>query len=119
MNIKKKYLTLVSLLTIAVPMTGCLKVFKSDLKQGNHVEQQAVNELRVGMTKMEVQNIMGTPALVPVINTNRWDYYYKYEPGTENKQKPKEKSLSLFFKDDRLQYSTGDWRPSNLPHRQR
>lgn len=115
MTIGKKYLTLMALVAIAVPMTGCIRIFKSEIRQGNHVEQAMLDELRVGMDKEEVQQIMGTPALVPIINTNRWDYHYRYTPSTVNKkEKFVEKSLSLYFVQGKLKYYSGDWHPKNL-----
>ena len=34
-------------------------------------------KLRPGMSKSQVQFIMGTPLLVDSFHTNRWDYFYQ------------------------------------------
>ena len=87
------YITFISLFMIS--QSGCFKIYKQDLRQGNYVTQAKIDKLKVGLSKEQVQKIMGAPALVPVIDTNRWDYYYSFVSG-DGKISEK-KSLSLYF----------------------
>lgn len=105
------YITFVVLLVGS--QSACLKIYRQDVRQGNHVTQARINKLKVGLTKEEVQKIMGTPALVPVMDINRWDYYYSFVSG--DRETIKEKSFSLYFSDNKLQSYSGDWHPALLP----
>lgn len=107
------YITFV--LLFAVSQSACFRIYRQDLRQGNHVTQDKINKLRVGFGKAEVQAIMGSPALVPAIDTNRWDYYYSFVSG--DRKVTKQQALSLYFINDELQYFAGDWVPLHIPHK--
>lgn len=70
-------------LLIAMALAGCgaaiptIKPYKMDIQQGNVVTSEMLLKLRPGMTKSQVQFIMGTPLLVDSFHTNRWDYFYQ------------------------------------------
>lgn len=95
--------------------SACFKIYRQDLRQGNYVTQDKVEQLTVGLSRDAVQNIMGSPALVPTIDTNRWDYYYSFLSG--DRTVSKQKTLSLYFVNDKLQYFAGDWVLAHLPHK--
>jgi outer membrane protein assembly factor BamE len=107
------YITFIVLFVVSQP--GCLKIYRQDLRQGNYVTQERINKLKVGQSKEEVQKIMGSPALVPVIDINRWDYYYSFMSG--NRKVIEKKSLSLYFVNNKLKSFDGDWVPAHLPHK--
>ena len=92
----------------------CCQIYKYDIQQGNHITQELVNNLKPGLTKSEVQNILGTPALVPVLDLQQWQYSYYFTPGVKGDAEVK--YLTLYFdKHDKLQSYTGDWKVSKLP----
>lgn len=68
---------------IAMTFVGCgaaiprIKPFKIEIQQGNVVTSEMLLKLRPGMTKSQVQFIMGTPLLVDTFHANRWDYFYQ------------------------------------------
>jgi outer membrane protein assembly factor BamE len=70
-------------LLLATTFVGCgasvptIKPYKMDIQQGNVVTSEMLLKLRPGMTKSQVQFIMGTPLLVDSFHTNRWDYFYQ------------------------------------------
>lgn len=84
-------------------------VYVIDVKQGNVVTQEMVDQLQPGMDKRQVRFIMGTPLLNDVFHKQRWDYYYSYEPGGEEKT---DQIVSLFFENEKLAQLQGDMRPS-------
>ncbi|MCZ8497842.1 outer membrane protein assembly factor BamE [Vibrio lentus] len=49
-------------------LTGCSLleklVYRVDINQGNYVEQEAVDQLKFGMTKTQVRYVMGSPMLI-------------------------------------------------------
>jgi outer membrane protein assembly factor BamE len=70
------YVTFIVLFVLS--QSACLRIYRQDLRQGNYVTQKKIDKLKVGLNKDEVQRIMGSPALVPVIDINRWDYHYSF-----------------------------------------
>ena len=73
--------------------------YKIDIQQGNVVTQSMIDQLKLGMTRTQVQYIMGTPLLPDTFDRNRWDYVYSNQPG----DKPREqRTVTLFLENDRL-----------------
>ncbi|MCP4414173.1 MAG: outer membrane protein assembly factor BamE [Gammaproteobacteria bacterium] len=95
-----KFLTIV-LLTLLASSCSIVDpwVYKINKQQGNITKQKQVDKLEIGMTKEQVQFIMGTPMSVDSFDTDRWDYIYTYKPGhgelTRN-------NLTLSFTDNKL-----------------
>ncbi len=84
--------------------------YKIDIQQGNVITQEMVNQLRPGMTRSQVQYVMGTPLLDDIFNQDRWDYVYSLQPGNEPRT---QKTVSIFFDDNRLSSIQGDLRPKS------
>jgi len=72
---------------------------KLDLQQGNTVKLAQLESLEIGMTKLEVRKIMGSPMLADPFHTQRWDYIYRFIP---NKGFERKSLLTLYFEDDVL-----------------
>jgi outer membrane protein assembly factor BamE len=112
----KKILIVTAILAITL-LIGCSRdripfVHQIDIQQGNVITQEAVDQLRPGMTKRQVQFVMGTPLLVDVFHQDRWDYVYFRKPG---RGEVVQNNISLFFADGSLVRTTGTWRPSDEP----
>lgn len=90
-------------------------VYHIDIQQGNVITQDMVNQLRPGMSKRQVQFILGAPLLVDPFHSQRWDYVYLYEPGSHGKSDTTEQRLTLFFADDKVQEITGTLKPDPQP----
>ncbi|MBP9729154.1 MAG: outer membrane protein assembly factor BamE [Gammaproteobacteria bacterium] len=98
-----KNLTLILLAVTFMPLAGCSfppRIFRIDVRQGNYLSPEMLTQLKVGMEKSAVVELMGTPALSHFFEKDRWDYYYYLKPGQGGAIQ--EKSLSLFFKGDKL-----------------
>ncbi len=87
-------------------------VYKIDIKQGNIVDQEMINQLRRKMTKRQVLYIMGSPMLNDYFNKQRWDYVYNIR---ERGYPKVEKHAALFFNGDELVKIEGDFKPSSTP----
>ena len=72
-------------------------IHKVTVQQGNIVSQDMVDKLKIGMTKIQVQYIMGTPLIVDTFDPSRWDYYYTRVDSNNNKT---EQQVSLRFDSD-------------------
>ena len=82
---------------------GC--AYRSDLAQGNFVEQDAVDKLSYGMTGDQVRYILGTPMLVDPFDNSRWYYVHFLRQGWDD---PKIQNLVLLFSGNSLIDVTGD-----------
>tara|TARA_B100000700_G_C14790720_1_gene735726 strand:+ start:372 stop:713 length:342 start_codon:yes stop_codon:yes gene_type:complete len=58
-----------------------LKPFKVAVLQGNIIEDEDVKQLVKGLSKDQVQYLLGTPLLNSPIHQNRWDYFYSVKVG--------------------------------------
>jgi outer membrane protein assembly factor BamE len=83
-------------------------VYRIDIQQGNNVTQDMINALEPGMTKNQVAYVMGSPLLIDTFHPNRWDYFYSYQPGGDDRE---QRRITLYFNDDNtLNYIQGDMR---------
>lgn len=93
-------------------LSGCSwvkfpSIHKVSIQQGNIVSQDMVDKLQMGMTKVQVQYILGSPLIVDTFNPTRWDYYYTKVDSKNNKTK---QQLTLTFsKDNTLLRLEGDY----------
>ena len=103
---------LYSILFLLLLLSGCSwvqfpSIHKVSVQQGNIVSQDMVDKLQVGMSKTQVQYILGSPLLMDTFNPTRWDYYYTRVDAKSNKTK---QQLTLrFSKDNTLLSLEGDY----------
>lgn len=103
------------LLVALVLLSGC-SLYRPDLRQGNHISQEELDKLHPDLSKREVQEILGSPAMTPYLNLDQWNYTYAYLDGMHRDQPLKFKTISLYFDKGKLvSYSSKDWHPANLP----
>lgn len=81
-------------------LTAC-SIHKIDVQQGNVITQEMMEKLTIGMSKDQVQRLLGTPLIDDPFHSGRWDYIYRYMSGdTDDSQSA---HVSLYFKDDKLE----------------
>ena len=81
-------------------LAGCGPfVYRIDVQQGNYVTQDVADKVKVGQTKAEVKQILGTPLLNDVFHADRWDYYFSQGKGATVKDR---KRFTVVFKDDKV-----------------
>lgn len=108
-----KSLVIYSLSLMILVLSGCSKdkipgVYRIDIQQGNEVTQEMLAKLEPGMSKSQVNFVMGTPLLIDTFHPNRWDYIYSFQPGNGDRQ---QRRITLFFDDEeKLDYIEGDTR---------
>ena len=82
---------------------GCESLLPSfytvPVRQGNYIDQTMVAQLRPGMTRQQVQRIMGTPLVEDPFHQNRWDYYYQYGQGGKISE---QRRVTVFFRGETL-----------------
>lgn len=83
--------------------------YKVDVVQGNFVSREQVAQLKPGVTRQQVRELLGTSLLTDVFHTNRWDYVFTIKrQGVE----PQQRRLTIFFNGELLERFEGDEMPS-------
>ncbi|VAW88155.1 hypothetical protein MNBD_GAMMA16-939 [hydrothermal vent metagenome] len=77
---------------------GC-SVHRIDIQQGTVFDAEHVTQLKLGITREEVQKILGTPPIADPFHKNRWDYIYTM---SQPNKTPEEKQITVFFEKERL-----------------
>jgi len=106
----KKLLIIIACIA-SLSMSACSRwhlVHKIDVQQGNVLSQEEVNKLEPGMSRRQVQFIMGSPMIADVFHQDRWDYIYLMEPGYGERT---EERVTLFFANDALARISGTLHP--------
>jgi outer membrane protein assembly factor BamE len=99
-------------IALAASLAGCglpralgVAPYTIEIQQGNFISQETVSQLKEGMSKEQVRQIMGTPLLVDVFHAERWDYMYSRVTSDGRKEK---RGLVLFFEDGKLTRFDGE-----------
>jgi outer membrane protein assembly factor BamE len=83
--------------------------YQVEVVQGNFVSKEQVEALKVGMTRQQARDVLGTSLLNDVFHKDRWDYVFTIRrQGVESQ----ERRLTLYFKGDELVRFDGDPMPS-------
>jgi outer membrane protein assembly factor BamE len=56
-------------------------VYRIDIQQGNLLKDSAIDRVQVGMTRSQVQFLLGTPMVADSFHRDRWDYVYYFHHG--------------------------------------
>ena len=86
-------------------------MYKLDINQGNYLSQDMVDKLKVGQTKTQVKQILGTPLLVSPFRDSRWDYVYEF---TRQGRVIEHRTFTTYFVDDKLARWEGDEMPVSV-----
>ena len=75
-----KYILKIFLIGIlSVLLLGC--VYRMDIQQGNLLEEARLEQVEIGMTRSQVQFLLGTPMVSDSFHHDRWDYTYYMQHG--------------------------------------
>jgi len=87
-------------LAAALALSACGSlVYKIDIQQGNYITEDMASKLKVGMSKAEVRQALGTPLLVDAFHANQWDYYFS---NVRNGRPEPVSRLTIVFKDEKV-----------------
>ena len=103
-------LSIAALLISLVSACGSI-LYKAEIAQGNFVSKEQVAALKLGMPRLQVADILGTPLLVSVFHADRWEYVFNLK--RQGIETPSYK-LTVYFKGDALDKIDG----SNMPTEQ-
>lgn len=99
---------LAMLIMISCSLGGC--IYRVDVPQGNYLEEDQIALLKIGMTREQVQYILGTPITIDPFRKDRWNYIFLIQEGWND---PVQKNLFVIFKDNRLSEIQGDYHLSS------
>jgi outer membrane protein assembly factor BamE len=100
---------LLLVLSIALVTSGCGILYKQPIYQGNLLEKSAIDQLQAGMTKQQVQLLLGSPSIEDPFHHDRWDYTATQRTG--RLARTEKKNLVLYFENDTLARWDGDYFP--------
>lgn len=92
---------------MTLTLSACNLVYKQDIQQGNVLEDDEVSQLELGMTKRQVEVLLGSPSIASPFHASRWDYMNTY---SRRGQSPDKRVLTLIFdRRDQLESIEGNY----------
>ena len=88
----------VSLILAALALTAC--VYRIDIQQGNLLNDDDIAQVEVGMSRSQVQFLLGTPMIADSFHRDRWDYAYYLRRGRSSDVE--QRWLVVYFDSDRV-----------------
>ncbi len=96
-----------NLLAIAVVcLIASACIYRVDIQQGNLLESDAIEQVELGMTRSQVQFLLGTPMVADAFHQDRWDYAYFIRRGRS--QDVERRWIAVYFEGDRVVGILGD-----------
>jgi outer membrane protein assembly factor BamE len=83
----------------ALALAAC--VYRIDIQQGNLLDEEDINQVDLGMTRSQVQFLLGTPMVSDSFHRDRWDYAYYYRRGRS--PDADRRWVVVYFDNDRVQ----------------
>ena len=99
---------LLALLIATVSCAACGLLYKVDVPQGNLLDQEAIADVKPGMSKRQVSLLLGTPAVTSPFHHDRWDYVYSLRRRGRDAEV---RNLTLHFDGESLARIEGDLLP--------
>jgi outer membrane protein assembly factor BamE len=81
-------------------LLGAITPYRIDVMQGNVITKELAANVKPGMTREQVRDLLGSPLLTSTFHADRWDYVF-----TMRRQgvAPQRRSVVAFFKGDALE----------------
>ncbi|HEY4365993.1 MAG TPA: outer membrane protein assembly factor BamE [Steroidobacteraceae bacterium] len=79
-------------------LTGC--VYRIDIQQGNFLDTKDIDRVTVGMTRLQVKSLLGTPMVADPFEGWRWDYIYYFKRGRWTKAE--QTHFTVYFEEDKV-----------------
>lgn len=106
----QKLTTLSCALLLGLSLGGCAfpGVYRIDIQQGNIVKQEDLDRLRPGMSRNQVQSVLGTPLADNPFSNDRDYYLYTFQ----NAGGPiVQQRVTVFYTADQYERHTADLLP--------
>jgi len=90
--------TIAGALLIASVLEAC--AYRIDIQQGNLIEEEALDQVQLGMSRSAVQFLLGTPMIADAFHEQRWDYTYYFRRGRS--REIEQRWIVVYFEQDRV-----------------
>lgn len=94
---------------LALTVAGCGVIYRQPIYQGNLMDKAAVDQLAAGMTKDQVQALLGSPAIADPFHHDRWDYTASEQ--VKRVGKPDVRNFTVYFENNAVTRWEGDYFP--------
>lgn len=84
---------------LTLPHCMSYDLSRRTIQQGNLIKAEKVAKLKLGMSKSDVEHLMGNSLVYATFNPHRVDYAYTWQQGSHRMQV---KYVTLNFKGDKL-----------------
>ncbi len=101
---KSRLIPTIILICLIIASTGC--VYRMDIDQGNRIDSEVINQLELGMTRRQVEFLLGEPSIVNIYRPDIWNYVMYHKSGEDGDEQTR--VLKLKFEDDLLTEIDGD-----------
>ncbi len=106
----RKVLPQIALVALLASATaGCGILYKQPIYQGNLLEKAQVDQLQAGMSKQQVDALIGSPSIADPFHHDRWDYTATER--TDRRGTTQVKNMTLWFENDALAKWEGEYFP--------
>jgi outer membrane protein assembly factor BamE len=93
-------------------MNKIFRPYVPDIVQGNFISSEQYAKLKLGMTREQVRQILGTSLLASYFHANRWDYIFEFKRAGQTVGK--ERRVTIFFDGDKVVKFEGDALPTEV-----
>jgi outer membrane protein assembly factor BamE len=87
-----------ALVLAVLAFTAC--VYRIDIQQGNLLDDEDISQVDLGMTRSQVQFLLGTPMVADSFHRDRWDYAYYLRRGRS--PDAEQRWVIVHFENDRV-----------------
>lgn len=87
-----------ALVLAVLALTAC--VYRIDIQQGNLLDDEDISQVDLGMTRSQVQFLLGTPMVADSFHRDRWDYAYYLRRGRS--PDAEQRWVIVHFENDRV-----------------
>ena len=101
---KSRWFVILTLVAGIITSSGCL--YRMDIEQGNRINPEVINQLELGMSRSQVEFLLGEPAIVDLYHPDTWYYVYYIRLGDD--YSTEKRTMSLKFENDLLSRIIGD-----------
>lgn len=108
---RPSFRTMLLPLLLAAATSGCGILYKQPIYQGNLLEKSQVDQLQAGMSKQQVEGLIGSPSIADPFHHDRWDYTATQRTGRTGRTDVK--SMTLWFENDALAKWEGEYFPED------
>ncbi len=78
-------------------------VYRPDIKQGNFLKPDMIEQIKPGMSEAQVRFVLGPPMVKDLFHADRWDYVYYNVPSSLNGDRAvSEQHVVVMFKDGKV-----------------